>query len=290
MSAERLRRALEHYHEHTAEHAEKIREYAREAMERGAAEASQKLELAAELMSKAAEAIRSAYTSLGKHPSRVVEAERHEILDIEVEERLLEVNRRIAEENRRLLDENGVYAIEFMGSIGSGKTSLIEALIGRLRGQYRIGYVAGDLTTTIDADRVGRYGIPVIQLNTGRECHLDANILRRALYQLDLSGIDLLLIENVGNLICPADFPLGSHEKVVVVSVTEGEHMVRKHPIIFKEADVAVINKVDLAEEMGVDPGLLERDARELNPEIRVVKTSVRTGEGLSDLVEALGL
>jgi len=290
MSAGRLRKALEHYYEHTAEHAEKLREYAEMARGEGAAGASQKLELAAELMDRAAEAIRSACMSLSEGPSRVIEAESHEILDIEVEESLLEVNRRIAEENRRLLDERGVYVVEFMGSIGSGKTSLIEALVEKLKERYRIGYVAGDLTTTIDADRVGRHGVPVVQLNTGRECHLDANLFRKALYQLDLNGIDLLLVENVGNLICPADFPLGSHRKVVVVSVTEGEHMVRKHPIIFKEADVAVINKVDLAEEMGVSPSSLERDAKELNPRIKVVKTSVKTGDGIDELVEALGL
>ena len=123
MDVGKLRRALEHYHEHTAEHAEKLREYAETARREGAAGASQRLELAAEFMDRAAEAIKSAYLSLGEEPSTVVEAERHEILDIEVEERLLEVNRRLAEENRKLLDEHGVYAIEFMGSIGSGKTS-----------------------------------------------------------------------------------------------------------------------------------------------------------------------
>jgi len=159
-----------------------------------------------------------------------------------------------------------------------------------LKGRYRIAYIAGDLTTTIDADAIARHGVPVVQINTGRECHLDANLVAKALKRLDLAELDLLFIENVGNLICPAEFPLGAHKRVVVVSVAEGPYVVVKHPYIFMEADVAVVNKVDLAAAMGVDVGKLEVDIKTVNPAITVVRTSCRTGEGIQGVIEALGL
>ncbi|TES87038.1 hydrogenase nickel incorporation protein HypB, partial [Candidatus Aerophobetes bacterium] len=146
-----------------------------------------------------------------------------------------------------MLDKNKVRAIDVMGSVGSGKTSLIKNFLSRLKDRYRLGVVAGDLTTTIDAERIKEEGVEVIQVNTGKECHLDANLIRRALKEFDLGSMDFLLIENVGNLICPAEFPLGSHKRAVVVSVTEGPWMIAKHPYIFSEADLVVINKIDLA-------------------------------------------
>ena len=222
--------------------------------------------------------------------SEIVRAEEGEIFDIELEESLLEANRRIAEQNRRLLDENGVKAIDVMGSVGSGKTSLISRLVGLLKERYRIAYIAGDLTTTIDADIIAEHGVPVIQVNTGKECHLDANLVAKALRKIDLASTDLIFIENVGNLICPAEFPLGAHQRIVVVSVTEGPYVVVKHPYIFMEADLAVVNKIDIAEAMGVDIGKLEADMRNVKPGLRVVRTSCRTGEGIDEVVEALGL
>ncbi|MBM1154847.1 hydrogenase nickel incorporation protein HypB [archaeon] len=220
----------------------------------------------------------------------VVKAEEGEIFDIELEESLLEANRRLAEANRALLDRYGVRAIDIMGSVGSGKTSLISHLVASLRDRYRIAYIAGDLTTTIDADLIAQHGIPVVQVNTGRECHLDANLVAKALRRLDLARTDLIFIENVGNLICPAEFPLGSHKRLVVVSVTEGPYVVVKHPYIFMEADLAVVNKVDLAEAMGVDVGALEEAIRAVNPAIEVVRTCCRTGEGVEEVARALGL
>ncbi len=225
----------------------------------------------------------------GKDP-RIIVAEEGEILDIELEEDLLKKNDELARENRRLLDEHGVEAIDIMGAIGSGKTSLIEALADRLKGRYRLAMVAGDVTTTVDADRVERHGVLSVQVNTGRECHLDANLIQKALKQLNLGAVDLLFIENVGNLICPAEFKLGAHRRVVVVSVTEGEYMVIKHPFIFLGSDVAVINKIDLAEAMGVDPDKLAEQAKEINPKLKVVKASMKTGEGTADLIKALEL
>jgi len=220
----------------------------------------------------------------------VVGAEEGEMLDVELEESFLRRNLELAEENRRRFKEHGVTAIDVLGSIGSGKTSLIACMVALLKDRYRIGYIAGDLTTTIDANRIARHGVPVIQVNTGRECHLDASLVARALERLNLSELDLVFIENVGNLICPADFPLGSDKRIVVVSVTEGPYMVVKHPYIFMGSDVAVINKVDLADAMGVDVDALERDALRINPKIKVVRTDCRRCEGVEGVIEALGL
>lgn len=148
----------------------------------------------------------------------------------------------------------------------------------------------GDLTTTIDSDRIAEHGVEVIQINTGKMCHLDANPVRKALQHIDLESINLLFIENMGNLICPAGFQLGSDKRVVIVSVTEGPYMVVKHPLSFMDADVAVINKMDLAEAMDVDVVKLERDACNINPNIKVLRTNCRSGEGVSKVIEALGL
>jgi len=213
-----------------------------------------------------------------------------EVMDIEVEEDLLALNRRIALENRDLLDRHGVKAIDFMGSLGAGKTSIIEALVEALRDKYRIAVIVGDVATSIDADRISRHRVRAIQINTGRECHLDAQLVRRALHLLDLKSIDLLFIENVGNLICPADFPLGAHVRVVVVSVSEGGDMILKHPTSFMGADVVVVNKIDVAETFNVDLGKLINDLKEINPKAKIVFTSAKKRTGLDDLIKALGL
>jgi hydrogenase nickel incorporation protein HypB len=212
------------------------------------------------------------------------------ILDIELGEDLLKRNQQLAEENRRKLREAGVRTIDIMGSVGSGKTSLIEGLAEALKDKHRIGMIAGDVTTSIDAERVRRHGIVSIQVNTGKECHLDANLIRKALTKFDLSQIDLLFIENVGNLICPVEFDLGADTRIVVISVTEGEYMVLKHPMMFKGCSLLVINKTDLAEPMGVDPDKLASQAREINQEIKAIKTCLREGIGLPEIVEALHL
>jgi len=220
----------------------------------------------------------------------VVKAEGNEIYDVELSEDLLKANRRLAEENKQFLCRNGVRAIDVMGAIGSGKTSLIEKLVQLLKTKHRIAVFKGDLTTTIDAELIARHGVKTVAINTGKECHLDANLVKKALQKLDLNNIDLLFIENVGNLICPAEFPLGSDKRVVVVSVTEGPHMVVKHPFIFMETEVVAVNKRDLAEAMGVDVKQLEKDVKTINPKAIVVATNCRTGEGVEDVAKALGL
>jgi len=220
----------------------------------------------------------------------VVKAEAGEIFDVELSEDLLKANQRLAEENKQFLHKNGVKAVDIMGAIGSGKTSLIEKLVQLLKSRYKIAVFKGDLTTTIDAELIARHGVETIAINTGKECHLDANLVKKALQKLNLKRIDLLFIENVGNLICPAEFPLGSDKRVVVVSVTEGPYMVVKHPFIFMEADVVAINKVDLANAMNVDVKKLEKDVKTINPKAKVVATNCRIGEGVDDVVKALEL
>ena len=220
----------------------------------------------------------------------VVKADEGEIFDVELEENILKANQELADENKELLRKNGVMTIDIMGSIGAGKTSLIEKLVKLLKLRYHIAAFKGDLTTTIDADMIKRHGVEVVAINTGKECHLDANLVRKALERLNLPEIDLLFIENVGNLICPAEFPLGSEKRIVVVSVTEGPYMVVKHPFIFMDADVIVINKVDLALAMKVDPEKLKADVGKINSRAKVVFANCRSGEGVGSVAEALGL
>jgi len=219
-----------------------------------------------------------------------VKAEVGEMLDIEIEEDLLEANRQIARVNREAFEKFGVRTVDVMGAIGSGKTSLIGAMVEVLSKNFSVGMLGGDVATSIDADRVRQSGAKTIQINTGKECHLDANLVRRALDQLDLSGLDILFVENVGNLICPSEFDLGCEKRLVVVSVTEGDSMVVKHPIMFLDADVVAINKIDMAESFGTDVGKLESDLESMNPRAVAVRTSVRTGRGLDELLGALSL
>ena len=220
----------------------------------------------------------------------VVKAEEGEVFDIELEADILKANEKLATENKELLRKRGVQAIDIMGAIGSGKTSLIEKLVQELKGKYRMAAFKGDLTTTIDAELIARHGVEVVPINTGKECHLDANLVKKALQRIDLNSFDLLFIENVGNLICPAEFPLGSEKRVVVISVTEGPYMAVKHPFIFMDADAVVINKVDLAKAMEVDVRKLEADVKKINPNARVAVTNCRSGEGVGEVVKALGL
>ena len=203
---------------------------------------------------------------------------------------LLEVNKQLAQKNIQQLRENNVKAIDIMGSIGAGKTSFIEQLVQALKQKYRIAVFKGDLTTTIDAERIGRHGVKVITINTGRECHLDANVVAKAFERINLQNTDVLIIENVGNLICPAEFPLGTEKRVVVISVTEGPYMIVKHPFTFMTADVMAINKKDLAETMKIDTSQLERQAKKIKPNLKVAITNALNGEGIEELIKALEL
>jgi len=218
---------------------------------------------------------------------QTIEASPDEIYDIELEHSLLEANARLAKENRALLDRHGVTAIDVMGAIGSGKTTLIGCIVSRLKDQVGVAVFNGDATTSSDADLIAQ-SVPVVQIATINGCHLDANLVGKALHKTELQGLRLILIENIGNLICPAEFPLGSKARVVVVSVTEGQYMVRKHPHMFLGADVVVINKVDLAEAMQVKVEDLTRDLHTLKPDIKVIPTSCKDGTGLEAVADVL--
>lgn len=213
-----------------------------------------------------------------------------ETFDIELEESLLKQNEELAQKNHELLDKHNILAIDILGSIGSGKTTILQQLVAHLQRKYQTAAIAGDLTTTIDADRIQAKGAVVIQVNTGKECHLDANLVKKALAELDLENLDLLFIENVGNLICPGEFPLGADQRMVVVSTTEGPYMIVKHPYILMESSVLAINKIDLADAMEVDINQLKKDALNIKPNLKIVFTNGRTGQGIPELIEALSL
>jgi hydrogenase nickel incorporation protein HypB len=213
----------------------------------------------------------------------------HKTINIDIRKDLFGANEEAASLNREMFKKHGLIVIDIMGSVGTGKTQLIEALCDRLRNKYRILMVAGDLATTIDADRVGSHEIDTVQINTGTACHLDARMVRVALSDIDLSKYDTVFIENVGNLICPAGYALGADKKIVVVSVTEGPYMVRKHPLTIKRADLIVINKIDLAELLEFDVNALIDDVRQVDADIPVLTVSAKKGTGIDELLTALG-
>jgi len=215
----------------------------------------------------------------------------HKVVTVDLEKDILAENRRIADENRKRLEKDGIIAFDFLGAIGSGKTLIIERLIDILKAKgKKAAAIAGDVSGDDDYQRFVAHGIPAANINTGKECHLDAHLVDHALANLPLNNIDYLFIENVGNLVCPVDFPVGAHKRVVVISVTEGDDMVRKHPAIFAFSDVIIINKVDLAQAMEVDPRVLEKDARRTNPGARIIMMDARHGKGIDELVRALEL
>ncbi len=201
--------------------------------------------------------------------------------EVKVVEKIMGANEQIAEQNRRLLDERGILTVNLMASPGAGKTSLILSTIEALRDRVRIGAIEGDTASRVDADRVATTGVPVVQINTGGGCHLDAPMVRHALERLPLDEIDLLLIENVGNLVCPAGFALGEHVNVVIASVPEGDDKPYKYPGMFSVVDAVVINKTDLLPYLDFDRVAFRELIAGLNPKARIFEVSCRTGEGV---------
>lgn len=210
----------------------------------------------------------------------------HRVADIEVQKNIMDANRKLADKNRENFEDHGIFCVDFVGAIGSGKTTLIEDIIDNT--DYNIGVIAGDVISEFDAGRIEKHGVPVVGLNTGKECHLDAHLVRHGVADLPLDDIDVLIIENVGNLICPVDFELGSHMRIVVVSVTEGDDTVEKHPLIFKDSDLIIINKIDLADAVGADTDKMIADAKALNPDVEVIKSNLKDGEGLEEIIAAI--
>jgi hydrogenase nickel incorporation protein HypB len=209
-------------------------------------------------------------------------------MEIKVLKDILSANDQIAQENRQLLDSKGVLMINVMSSPGAGKTSLILQTIAGLRGKTRIGVVEGDVSSSIDAERVGREGVPVLQINTGGECHLDANMVRRALSNLPLDDIDLLFIENVGNLICTAEFAIGAHRNVVIGSIPEGDDKPLKYPLMFTIADALLLNKIDLLPYLKFDSAAYEKAVKGLNNKVKIFPVSCTTGQGIDQWLKWL--
>lgn len=215
----------------------------------------------------------------------------HKTVDIDVGKDILDKNRELARKNHALLMEKNIRSYDFVGAIGSGKTLLLEGIIERLKAKgLKAGVIAGDVAGEEDYFRFREHGVAAVNVNTGKECHLDAHLVEHAFEELDLDDIDVLFIENVGNLVCPGDFPLGTDMRVVVVSVTEGDDMIKKHPVIFALSDVIVINKIDLAEAMEVDPTVLQNDAKALGTKAVTIQIDARHGQGLVELMDALQL
>ena len=204
-------------------------------------------------------------------------------MKISVQEQILDANDTVAAANRALLDSQGIHALNLMASPGAGKTSLILATCARLPAQIRPGVIEGDLASRIDADTLAAHGIPVVQINTGGGCHLDAPMIRSALSELPLNIIDLLFVENVGNLVCPANFALGTHRNVVVPSAPEGHDKPHKYPGMFAAADVVVLNKADLLEVFEFDLDFFQRGVAQVNPDAPVIPVSCKRGTGLAE-------
>jgi hydrogenase nickel incorporation protein HypB len=208
-------------------------------------------------------------------------------------ENVLDANDTLARVNRDMFDSAETYTINMMSSPGAGKTALLERTLERLRKQLRLGVLEGDVQTTLDADRLARFHIPLVQVNTdpgfGGECHLDANMVRSGLGELPLEDIDILIIENVGNLVCPAEFRVGEDVRVMVYSITEGEEKPLKYPLMFRSADLVLVNKVDLLEHLDFDLEQFLGNLDAVNPGVKTVLTSARTGQGVDEWCDWLG-
>jgi len=204
-------------------------------------------------------------------------------LKISVVRNVLDANERIAQENRAMFDEKKIFVINLMSGPGAGKTSLVEKTITALKDKFRIAVIEGDIQDTHDADRVAALGIPVVQINTGTACHLDGNMIKDAFPELNLDQIDLLIVENVGNLVCPAEFKVGENFKAMILSTPEGGDKPSKYPLMFQESKVLLINKMDLIPYVSFDLDRAKRDALGLNKDLKIIEVSCKTGEGLDE-------
>ena len=194
---------------------------------------------------------------------------------------ILSANERIAAENRELFIKNHVFVINLMSSPGAGKTTLLEKTLAALKDEIRIGVIEGDVATTADADRIERLGVPVVQINTGNICHLDGSMIKGALIEFDLGSLDLLIVENVGNLVCPAEFSVGEDCKVMLLSVPEGDDKPLKYPLMWRESKALIINKTDLIPYTDFDMEKAKKDSLSINPALSIFPLSCRTGDGM---------
>lgn len=203
--------------------------------------------------------------------------------EIQVMKNILGENDRIAAENQAMFAAKGVYVLNLMGSPGAGKTSLLEKTMENLKNTLKMAVIEGDLFTSKDADRIERHGVPVIQINTAGGCHLDAPMVQKVARQMDLDNLDLLIVENVGNLVCPAEFAVGEDDKAVVLSVTEGDDKPMKYPLIFKESAVAILNKADILPYCNFDMAAAREDITTLHPGIQIIEAACTSGQGIAE-------
>ncbi|MBW2000769.1 MAG: hydrogenase nickel incorporation protein HypB [Deltaproteobacteria bacterium] len=209
-------------------------------------------------------------------------------MKITVVRNILEANERIAQENKGLFDRSRVLVVNLMSSPGAGKTSLLERTIDALKDELNIGVIEGDIQSSQDAERIAKKGIPVVQINTGGACHLDGNMIRDTLGEFDFDHLELLVVENVGNLVCPAEFRLGEDYKVMILSVTEGDDKPSKYPLMFRESKVLLINKIDLLPYVDTSVEKISGECLRVNPGITIFEVSCKTGQGIDSWVEWL--
>jgi hydrogenase nickel incorporation protein HypB len=209
----------------------------------------------------------------------------HQTFDAALEINLLHANQEGADRNRKYFDTWGITCFNIMSSPGAGKTVLLEKTLAALKDKLKIAVIEGDMTTELDADRLRKYNVPVIPINTGRSCHLDSKMVAGGIHTLEHQynpqDIDLVLVENVGNLVCPAEFEVGEHAKVALLSVTEGEDKPLKYPVMFQEANCLLITKIDLAPYLDIDLQCIIDNVRQINPNVTIISLSAKTGEGL---------
>ncbi len=203
-------------------------------------------------------------------------------MKVKVVSKILEANDRIALENRKRFDKSNVFVINLMSAPGAGKTSLLERTLSSQTG-LKLGVIEGDIAGSDDAERIDKLGCPVVQINTGGACHLDANMIQEVLDDLPLDGLDILFIENVGNLVCPAEFKVGEDAKVMLLSIPEGHDKPLKYPLMFQESSALVLNKMDLVPYVEVDVGKIKRDSLSLNPRLEIFEVSCKTGQGIPE-------
>ncbi|MCK4801251.1 MAG: hydrogenase nickel incorporation protein HypB [Anaerolineales bacterium] len=207
---------------------------------------------------------------------------------VSIVEKIHSANDQLAAENRQRLDRSSVFSLNFMASPGAGKTSLIERTLHELTPLFNIAVIDGDVATSIDANRAAEAGATAVQINTGGQCHIDANMLQKALNELDLDSFDLLLVENVGNLICPASFQLGTHKNLLIASIPEGDDKPYKYPAMYQDVDALIINKIDLLPYVDFDMPYFEKGVQILNPDLVTFPVSCRTEEGIQFWIEWL--
>ena len=207
---------------------------------------------------------------------------------VTVERKILEKNDDVAAQNRKIFHENSLFVINLLSSPGSGKTSLLEKTIKELNDSLKIGVVEGDVQTDNDAQRIAKFDVPVVQIVTNGGCHLEAKLVQNALENFELSDLDLLVIENVGNLVCPANYDLGETKKIVMVSTTEGDDKPAKYPSMFRVSDVMIINKIDLLPYVDFDVNTVQKHALLINPDLTIIELSCKTGEGFEGWIKWL--